>query len=242
MKPALEGIRTYNIVGFALLFGFVALFAGWAALLDVSGAVIAPGSLVTESSIKQVQHPTGGVVDEILVKDGDPVDVGQVLLRSHKTVPNAPLEEIRAPQAGIVQQLRVHNAGAAITPGEIVTEIVPRADQLIFEGKVRPQDIVQVQLGAKVHVRVMAGDQRGTAEVAGILIHKAAALTREQHSNESYFLVRAALDRDSLSQIGEANISEGVPAEAFVRTQDRTLLEYLLKPLSDQIARTFREP
>jgi multidrug efflux pump subunit AcrA (membrane-fusion protein) len=239
MKPALQGIRTYNAIGLALLVAFLALFGGWAAVLDVSGAVIAPGTLVPESTIRQVQHPTGGVVGELLVKDGDPVEAGQVLVRLHKTVRNAPTEAVRAPQSGIAHQLRIHTVGAVVTPGETLMEIVPHADQLMFEGRVHPQDIDQVKLGAKVHLRVMAGDQRSTPEVEGVLIHKAATLTREQYSNDSYFLVRASLERDS--RTGTAKFLEGTPAEAFVRTQDRTLLQYLLKPLSDQIARTFRE-
>jgi multidrug efflux pump subunit AcrA (membrane-fusion protein) len=241
MKPARHSIRTYNAIGFVLLFSFLALFAGWATILDVSGAVIASGSLVPEQSTKQVQHPTGGVVNEVLVKDGEPVNAGQVLVRLNITSPNPALDEIRAPQAGVTQQIKVRTAGEVVAPGEVLMEIVPRSDQLVFEGKVQPQDIDQVKLGAKVHLRVMAGDQRSTPEVEGVLIHKALALTREQYSNDSYFVVRASLDPDSVSSIGEVKFAEGTPAEAFVLTQDRTLLEYLLKPLSDQIARTFRE-
>jgi multidrug efflux pump subunit AcrA (membrane-fusion protein) len=241
MKPARHSIRTYNAIGFVLLFSFLALFAGWATILDVSGAVIASGSLVPEQSTKPVQHPTGGVVNEVLVKNGEPVDAGQVLVRLNITSPNSALDEIRAPQAGVTQQLKVRAAGDVVTPGEVLMEIVPQSEQLVFEGKVQPQDIDQVRLGAKVHLRVMSGDQRSTPEVEGVLIHKALALTREQYSNDSYFVVRASLDPRSYSSIGEAKFAEGTPAEAFVLTQDRTLLEYLLKPLGDQIARTFRE-
>src|SRR6266446_4385940 len=67
----------------AVLIGGV---GGWAATAQLAGAVIAPGTVVVESNLKKVQHPTGGVIGEILVKEGDEVDEGQVVLRLDDTV------------------------------------------------------------------------------------------------------------------------------------------------------------
>ena len=131
--------------------------------------------------------------------------------------------------------------GAVINHGETVMEIVPEADQLVLEGKVQPQDIDQVELGAPVHVRVMAGNQRSTPEADGVVERKAADLSTDQQAKSSFYVIRVALDLKYRQELGGLKLLPGMPAEAFIRTQDRTPMQYLLKPLSDQIARTFRE-
>ncbi len=64
---------------------------GWASTAEISGALIAPGSIVVESSLKKVQHPTGGVVGEVRAHDGDLVKAGDVLVRLDDTVTKANL-------------------------------------------------------------------------------------------------------------------------------------------------------
>src|SRR3954447_16614190 len=73
-----------------LVFGL----GGWAATTELAGAVIAPGSLVVASNVKKVQHPTGGVVGELRVRDGDEVRAGQILVRLDETVTRANLTVI----------------------------------------------------------------------------------------------------------------------------------------------------
>jgi HlyD family secretion protein len=111
----------------------------------------------------------------------------------------------------------------------------------VVEAKVAPQDIDQVALGAKVAVRVMAGNQRTMPDVSGSLTRVSADLTREQQTNLSYYLVRVTLDEDQVRRLGELTLVPGMPADAFIQTHVRTPLEYLLKPLQEQMARTFRE-
>jgi HlyD family secretion protein len=74
-------IRNLNIAGFALRALMVGGFGGWAATTQLAGAVIAPGVVVVQSSVKKVQHPTGGVVGELLGKEGGPVEAGQIVIR-----------------------------------------------------------------------------------------------------------------------------------------------------------------
>ncbi len=64
---------------------------GWAATVPISGALIAPGSVVVDTNVKKVQHPTGGVVGEILARDGDTVKAGDVVVRLDETVVKASL-------------------------------------------------------------------------------------------------------------------------------------------------------
>ena len=69
--PDQHSARRYLVLGFVATFLLLGGVGGWAATTEVSGAVIASGKLVVDSNVKKVQHPTGGVVGELLVKDGD---------------------------------------------------------------------------------------------------------------------------------------------------------------------------
>lgn len=89
-------IRKLNLVGLAITVFLVGGVGGWAATTQLAGAVIAPGTIVVESSVKKVQHPTGGVVGEILVKEGAEVEAGQIVLRLDDTVTRATLGVVRS--------------------------------------------------------------------------------------------------------------------------------------------------
>lgn len=85
VTPALHSIQRYMIVGMAIV-GFVTFgIGGWAATSELTGAVIGQGVLVVDSSVKKVQHPTGGVVGELRVREGDRVKAGDILVRLDET-------------------------------------------------------------------------------------------------------------------------------------------------------------
>ena len=153
--------------------------------------------------------------------------------------------DILAPQDGIVHQLSVHTVGGVIGNGETIMLIVPRQDQLIVEARVSPADIDQVVLGGQAQVRIMAGNQRTTPAVSGTVIHISADLTREAASGlqpgQSYFIAHVSLTKETLVQLGDLQLVPGMPAETMIETGMRTPLEFLLKPLQEQISRTFRE-
>jgi HlyD family secretion protein len=89
-------IRRLNLLGLAVILVFMGGVGGWATTVQLSGAVIAPGVIVVESNLKKVQHPTGGIVSEILVKQGSVVKEGQVVMRLDDTVPRATLGVVRS--------------------------------------------------------------------------------------------------------------------------------------------------
>jgi HlyD family secretion protein len=88
---ARAAIRRYSLLGLSSGFFLVGGLGGWAAVTELSGAVVAPGSIVVDSHVKKVQHPTGGVVGEILARDGDRVRAGDVVIRLDETVARANL-------------------------------------------------------------------------------------------------------------------------------------------------------
>lgn len=85
VTPALQSIQRYMVIGM-ILFGLVTFgIGGWATTAQISGAVIGSGTVVVDSSVKKVQHPTGGIVGELRVREGDRVTAGEVLIRLDET-------------------------------------------------------------------------------------------------------------------------------------------------------------
>ena len=87
-------VKGYVAAGFITLVWLVGCIGGWSVTTDLAGAVLAPGTVVVASNVKKIQHPTGGVVGAILVKNGDHVMAGDVLVRLDETVSKANLQLI----------------------------------------------------------------------------------------------------------------------------------------------------
>jgi HlyD family secretion protein len=425
-----QSIRRHELAGLVLVIVLLGGVGGWAGTAKLSGALIAPGAIVVDSNIKKVQHPTGGVVGELFVRDGDHVKLGEVLVRLDDTVTRANLAivtkgltelmarkarleserdgaesvtfppdllhragdpevasildserklfalrrsarigqraqlrervaqlneevsgiraqresklkqtaiiqqelegvtelwkrnlvqvskltelqreaarlegdsaqlvaqaaqvggkiaetelqiiqidrdlssevaketreidgkigefverkvtaedqlkrmEIRAPQDGTVFQSSVHTVGGVITAGEPIMLIVPDADKLAVEAKVNPQDIDQLQIGQSAVLRLSAFNLRTTPEIMGVVTRISADTSTDQRTAQSYYTIRISLPPKEVAKLGEVKIIPGMPVETFVQTGERTLLTYLVKPLNDQLMRTFRE-
>jgi HlyD family secretion protein len=91
LQASRRSIRLHVIAGLAVVGVVAGGFGGWASTAEISGALIAPGQIVVESNVKKVQHPTGGVVGELLARDGDAVKAGQIVVRLDDTVTKANL-------------------------------------------------------------------------------------------------------------------------------------------------------
>ncbi|MGY3605215.1 MULTISPECIES: HlyD family type I secretion periplasmic adaptor subunit [unclassified Bradyrhizobium] len=430
LRGARRSIRLHLIVGLVVVLVVAGGFGGWASTVPISGALIAPGSVVVDSNVKKVQHPTGGVVGEVRVRDGDLVKTGDIVVRLDETVVKASLAivvktlnglyaraarleaeqqgrdkiafpkaladraedpdvrdvlasetklfevrvngrigqkaqlrervtqlneeieglkaqeaakdkeielvqkelvgvrqlfdqhlvqltrltmlerdaarlageraqyiaaraqakgkitetelqiiqvdkdmlaevskdlretndkigefverkvtaedqlrriDIRAPQDGMVLQSTVHTVGGVITAGDAIMMIVPQADALSAEAKVNPQDIDKLQIGQKTLLRLSAFNQRTTPEISGVVTRVSADVTTDQRTGQSFYTIRVSMPSDEIKRLGDVKIIPGMPVEAFVQTGDRTMLSYLMKPLSDQFMRSFRE-
>jgi HlyD family secretion protein len=150
--------------------------------------------------------------------------------------------EIRAPSAGVVHQLTVHTIGGVIGAGEVIMEIVPDSDDLQIEARLPPVEIDQVHVGQDVLVRFSAFNQRTTPQITGVVTYVSADLTQDQQNKSSYYTIRVNLTAGELHGLGDLRLVSGMPAELFLQTGSRTMMSYLLKPITDQLKRTFREP
>src|SRR6476620_6068252 len=86
-----KSIRRHMLFGAAIVVFLAGGVGGWAGNTDISGAIIAPGTLVVDSNVKKVQHPTGGIVGELRARDGDRVKAGDIVVRLDDIVTKANL-------------------------------------------------------------------------------------------------------------------------------------------------------
>lgn len=149
--------------------------------------------------------------------------------------------EILAPISGFVHQLAVHTIGGVMAPGETVMAIVPREDQLIVEAQVSPVNIDQMTPGQEARVRFPSFDQRTTPELKAQLLTVSPDLSQDERTGASYYTARLVIDDDELERLGDQALVPGMPVETFLQTDNRTVLSYLVKPVTDQIAHAMRE-
>jgi HlyD family secretion protein len=430
-RSARSSIRRHLGLGLAAAVILAGGIGGWAATAEIAGAVIAPGSLVVDSNVKKVQHPTGGVVGELRVRDGDQVKTGDLLVRLDETVTRANLAivlksldefaarqarleaerddderltfpedlsaraaddsavlrvlagerrffelrraaragqkaqlnerilqieeqirgideqivakaseigfinqelegvrelwrknlvpitrvtalerdaarlrgergafvasiaqakgkitetqlqilqvdqdlrsevskelaeiraktseliekrvtaedqlkriDIRAPQDGRVHQLAVHTVGGVISPGEVIMLIVPGSDVLTVEARIAPHDIDQIRVGQHAVLRFTTFNQRTTPEINGEVGRVSADITPDQKTGMSFYTVRVMLPDGEIARLSGLKLVPGMPVEAFIQTGERTAISYLIKPMSDQLMKAWRE-
>lgn len=149
--------------------------------------------------------------------------------------------EMRAPQSGVVYQMTVHTVGGLVFPSEPAMLIVPAADQLVVEVHVQPQDIDNVRLGQRAVLRFAAFNARTTPEIDGVVSRVSADVSTDPKTGQNYYVARIGTAPKELARLGELRLVPGMPVEAHLQLGDRTVLSYLIKPLSDQIAKAWKE-
>jgi HlyD family secretion protein len=149
--------------------------------------------------------------------------------------------ELRAPSAGTVHQLAVHTVGGVLSPAEPAMLIVPSSEELIVEAKVTPQDRDQLQIGQKVTVRVHSSNQRNTPELTGTLTRIAADVSKDTPSALPFYPVGVTVAKSELERLRGVNVTAGMQADVLIEVGSRSPLSYLIRPLSDQVAKSFRE-
>jgi membrane fusion protein, type I secretion system len=149
--------------------------------------------------------------------------------------------QIRAPCAGFVHELAVHTIGGVIHPGDTIMKIVPEDDQLVIEAAVSPADIDQVYSDQSAMIRFPGLDQRTTPRLDARVERIAADLTVDEASRTQFYNVRLTIPKEQLAKLDGQRLVPGMPVEAFIATGDRTVLAYLTKPITDQIAHALKE-
>lgn len=148
---------------------------------------------------------------------------------------------VSATESGTVNGLQVHTIGGVITPGMQLVNIVPEEDDLIVEANISATDIDRVAVGQAATIRFSTFSTGSVPNIFGTVINISADSFQDEMLGTYYYLARIEVTPDSLSELGELALVPGMPAEVFIATGARTLLQYLLKPLSNSLARGLRE-
>jgi HlyD family secretion protein len=149
--------------------------------------------------------------------------------------------EIRAPTSGVIHQLAAHTINGVVKAGDAIMEIVPDTEDLQIEARLQPQDIDHVHTGQMAFVRFSAFNQRTTPQLTGTVSYVSADTSHDQSTNASYFTVRVTLPEDERHKLAGQQLVPGMPAEVFMQTGSRTMMNYLFKPIMDQMRRAFVE-
>ena len=142
--------------------------------------------------------------------------------------------QLRAPVAGIVVGLDVFTEGGVIKPGQALMEIVPQEEPLLVEARVPVELADKVHPGLPVELMFSAFSQSTTPRVAGEVTLVSADRQVDERTDEPYYTLRAQVSEQGMAQLAGLQIRPGMPVEAFVRTGERSMLNYLFKPLLDR--------
>lgn len=154
---------------------------------------------------------------------------------------NRRLTEVAAPVSGTVVALKVNTIGGVITAGQVLMEVVPEGGSLIVEAKVPPVSIDKVHQGLDADMRFSAFNQRTTPVVPGTVKLVGADKLVDPNGQSEHYLAQVEVTQDGLRLLGENRIQPGMPVEVIVKTGERTFMSYLVKPLTDRFARSFKE-
>jgi HlyD family secretion protein len=148
--------------------------------------------------------------------------------------------EVRAPVRGIIQAIKVSGAGSVVRPGETLAEIIPVDDELVLSARVSPIDIHNVHAGQKAEVRFAAFVKEAPAMWGKVASLSADSLV-DEITKQPYYKARIVIDPGSVPRQIASVLVPGMPADVIINTGERTLLQYLLNPLGNRLAKSMRE-
>jgi epimerase transport system membrane fusion protein len=149
--------------------------------------------------------------------------------------------EIRAPVSGSVVGLTVHTQGGIVEPRQRILGIVPKGEQLIVEARVSPADIDRVTPGLEADIRFTTFNLADTPTVPGVVLTVSGDRLTDEATGQPYFLARIRVTEDGMESLQGRTLLPGMPADVIIKTGERTLFEYLAKPITDRLATAFRE-
>jgi len=184
---------------------------------------------------KQFQEEVANKLSEV---QAQLYDINQ---RLTATVDKVNRIQIKAPSAGRVMGLSIHNVGGVITPGRPILDIVPQGEELIIDARVSPMDIDRVHVGLVAEVRFSAFKQALTPKMMGKLTILSADKLTDERTGAPYYSAKIELTPDSYVKLGNMELLPGMPADVLINTGERTVFEYLMQPITNAFARAFIE-
>ncbi len=148
---------------------------------------------------------------------------------------------IRAPEDGMIIGMKVHTVGGVVSPGTPLLDIVPSVSDLIVEAQVSPMDIDRIGIGKLADIRFSAFNSASTPVMEGVVNHISADRLINEQTGMPYYLARVGLTEKGTQALGALKLQPGMPAEVLINTGSRTLLQYMMQPVTDSVARSLIE-
>ncbi len=149
--------------------------------------------------------------------------------------------DIRSPVAGTVYDSQVFALQSVIQPGEPMLYVVPQDTPLLVAARVDALHVDQLHRGQEVALRFPAFNQRDTPELNGQVINVSADTYTDEGTGFTFYRAEVVPDDGQLDLLNGQTLLPGMPVEAMIKTDERTPLSYLVKPLADYFYRAFRE-
>jgi len=256
--PAQESIRQHVIAGSAVVLLLAGGVGGWAATSEITGAIIAQGQIVVDSNVKKVQHPSGGIVGELRVRDGDKVKAGDIVVRLDDTVTRANLaivtkglNELLARKARL--EAERDGAGKIKFPAELTSSnnpdvsLVMASEAKLFEARLASRNGQKAQLRQQIEqlkdeISGLAAQREAkTREIE--LIQRELAGVRELYQKNLVQLPRLTqLERETARIEGERGQIIATMAQARVKTSETELkIIQIDQDLASDVGREIRE-
>ncbi len=147
---------------------------------------------------------------------------------------------IRAPDSGYVTGMQIYTEGGVISSGMTIVSIVPEDDELVIEAQVSANDIDRVALNQQANIRFPTFGST-VPSIFGEVTNLSADSFQDQNTGLSYYIAEIEVTPEGADALGDFVLMPGMPAEVFITTGERTFLQYLFKPFSNAVARSFRE-
>ncbi|KFF85310.1 HlyD family type I secretion periplasmic adaptor subunit [Pseudomonas sp. SZ57] len=148
---------------------------------------------------------------------------------------------IRAPEDGMVLDMKVHTVGGVVSAGTPLLDIVPESAELVVEAHVSTNDIDRVAVGRLTDVRFSAFNSATTPVIQAVVTRVSADRLTDPASGDPYYLVRVKLTDEGLKRLEGRKLQPGMPAEVLINAGERTMLEYLMKPARNMFVKSMIE-
>ena len=134
----------------------------------------------------------------------------------------------------------LHTVGGVVAPGETLMLIIPTDEPLLVNVRVDPIDIDKVYVGQEVVLRLPGLNPRTTPELFASVTRIAPDATIDAATGQQYYAARISISEEELSRL-PVQLVPGMPVEAYMQIDDRTVLSYLINPFTEQMRRALRE-
>lgn len=149
--------------------------------------------------------------------------------------------EVKAPVGGVIYGRVVNTIGAVIRPADVVMYIVPQDIPLVISTRIDAINVDEVALGQEAALRFSAFDQRTSPEIYGYVSKISGDTFVDENTGYTYYQAEILPKEGEVERLGNITLVPGMPVESFIKTGERTPLNYLIKPLADYFNKAFRE-